>query len=51
MHGYNREKKFGLAIGDNAPDFALKEVDGESFSLEKALQNRSVVINFFRGHF
>lgn len=36
-----------LQVGDNAPDFTLKNTDGKDVTLSKLTQNRSVVILFF----
>ena len=39
-----------LKVGDKAPEFELKNSDGNSISLESLIQNGSVVISFNRGN-
>lgn len=39
----------GLKVGDVAPDFELKDADGESFKLYDALNDGDVVVVFYRG--
>lgn len=39
----------GLAIGEKAPNFVLKNTNGEDVDLYKILENNPVVLSFFRG--
>lgn len=39
----------GLAIGAKAPNFVLKNTNGENVDLYEILQNNHVVLSFFRG--
>jgi cytochrome c biogenesis protein CcmG, thiol:disulfide interchange protein DsbE len=42
----NNEKPTGLAIGNAAPDFELKTLDGKSIRLSE-LQGKKVILNFW----
>jgi peroxiredoxin len=39
----------GLNVGDKAPSFILKDVDGKEVSSEKLLEQQELVIIFYRG--
>ena len=38
-----------VKVGDKAPDFSLKNAEGEEFSLHDLLSRGPVVLNFYRG--
>jgi hypothetical protein len=38
-----------VKVGDQAPDFSLKNVDGQEFSLKNLLSHGPVVLSFYRG--
>lgn len=38
-----------ILVGDTIPNLALNTVDGESFDLKKAVQQKPTVLIFFRG--
>jgi hypothetical protein len=38
-----------VKVGDRAPDFSLKNGDGEEFSLKDLLSRGPVVLSFYRG--
>src|SRR5215470_10929467 len=44
--GANDALKVGFAVGEYAPDFELRSVDGHSFKLS-ALRGQPVVVNFW----
>ena len=45
-----QEKPEGLFINSKAPDFALKDQQGNSVKLKDVLRNGPVVLVFYRGH-
>jgi len=38
-----------VKVGDQAPDFSLKNSDGQEFSLKDLLSHGPVVLSFYRG--
>ena len=38
-----------VKVGDQAPDFSLKNADGQEFSLKDLLSRGPVVLSFYRG--
>ena len=38
-----------VKVGDQAPDFSLKNADGQEFSLKDLLSHGPVVLSFYRG--
>ena len=38
-----------VKVGDNAPDFTLKNTEGQDVSLSKLLDDGPVVLTFYRG--
>lgn len=38
-----------IAVGDEAPDFTLQSIDGETYRLTDVLGEKAMVIIFFRG--
>ena len=38
-----------VKVGDQAPDFFLKNADGQEFSLKDLLSHGPVVLSFYRG--
>ena len=38
-----------VKLGDQAPDFSLKNADGQEFSLKDLFSNGPVVLTFYRG--
>lgn len=38
-----------VKVGDQAPDFSLKNADGQEFSLKNLLSKGPVVLAFYRG--
>ena len=38
-----------VKVGDEAPDFALQNADGQEFRLKALLSQGPVVLNFYRG--
>jgi len=38
-----------VKVGDQAPDFSLKNTDGQAFSLKNLLSHSPVVLSFYRG--
>jgi cytochrome oxidase Cu insertion factor (SCO1/SenC/PrrC family) len=38
-----------VKVGDQAPDFSLKNADGQEFSLKNLLSHGPVVLSFYRG--
>jgi peroxiredoxin len=38
-----------VQVGDEAPDFSLKNADGKEFSLKELLSKGPVVLSFYRG--
>ena len=38
-----------VKVGDQAPDFSLKNADGQEFSLKNLLSHSPVVLSFYRG--
>jgi hypothetical protein len=55
MHGATADlEKSGILdstvkVGDQAPDFSLKNADGQDFSLKDLLSRGPVVLSFYRG--
>ncbi len=43
------DKAHGLPVGTNAPLFTAMDADSNTFNLEKALQQKPVVLIFYRG--
>lgn len=41
--------RMGLQVGERAPDFTLKSVEGQSVRLSGALQRGPAVLAFYRG--
>lgn len=38
-----------VQVGDEAPDFSLKNADGKEFSLKELLSEGPLVLSFYRG--
>jgi cytochrome oxidase Cu insertion factor (SCO1/SenC/PrrC family) len=38
-----------VKVGDQAPDFSLRNADGQEFSLKKLLSHGPVILAFYRG--
>ena len=38
-----------VKVGDEAPDFSLRNADGQEFRLKELLSQGPVVLNFYRG--
>ena len=38
-----------VKVGDQAPDFSLKNAEGQEFSLKDLLSHSPVVLSFYRG--
>jgi len=38
-----------VKVGDKAPDFSLKNADGQEFSMKDLLYHGPVVLSFYRG--
>ena len=38
-----------VKVGDQAPDFSLKNADGQEFSLKDSLSHGPIVLSFYRG--
>jgi hypothetical protein len=43
------EEQALLKVGDNAPDFSVKTIDGTEFKLSEALPENPVLLVFIRG--